>query len=52
MRDATGSKGTKQFSKWIGEMQKSSDTTAETMTMPQKMNKLAYVIVRLLQNAW
>ncbi|KAJ8298645.1 hypothetical protein KUTeg_022705, partial [Tegillarca granosa] len=46
LRDALGSRGLKQFKKWM-------DDNPEEMVgmMPEKMCKLAYIIIRLLQNA-
>ncbi|KAK3103576.1 hypothetical protein FSP39_020312 [Pinctada imbricata] len=49
LRDATGSKGTKLFDRWISELQHKGTNLEDDM--PQKLNKLAYVIIRLLQNA-
>ncbi|XP_067655275.1 uncharacterized protein [Haliotis asinina] len=44
LRDAQGSNGVKQYRKWCDENPGCSD-------LPAKMNKLCYIIIRLLQNA-
>lgn len=44
LRDAQGSKGTKQLHKWCSEH-------PDSTILSKKMCKLVYVIVRLLQNA-
>ncbi|XP_046364851.2 uncharacterized protein LOC124141033 [Haliotis rufescens] len=44
LRDAQGSNGVKQYRKWCDENPGHSD-------LPAKINKLCYIIIRLLQNA-
>lgn len=45
LRDATGSKGTKQLSKWEARGEMKQDP------LPAKVCKLSYIVLRLLQNA-
>ena len=44
LRDAQGTRGTKQLKRWC-------DENPSVTVLPLKMCKLLYVIVRLLQNA-